>query len=104
MLAYGEFPEMSIDHINGIKTDNRLQNLRLATKSQNALNSKRHKDNTSGYKGVSWNKRLAKWGARITINGKYKHIGLFKNVEDAASAYAAAAYMHHGEFACPQRD
>ncbi len=97
-MIYGEWPIL-IDHINGDKADNRIANLRLATKSQNAFNSKGHKDGASGVKGVSWNKQARKWGARITINGKYKHIGLFQSIKAAAAAYSDAAHRFHGEFA-----
>jgi hypothetical protein len=59
----------------------------------------KHRDNTSGHKGVSWYKRDKKWRAKININNKAIHIGYFDNLEDAATAYQAAALKYFGEFA-----
>lgn len=72
-----------IDHINRDKLDNRKINLRISNKSQNSLNSKIPIDNTSGYKGVGLHKMARKWRARITINGKEIHLGLFYDKEEA---------------------
>jgi hypothetical protein len=100
MHVYGDIPQgIEIDHINGNKSDNRISNLRLATRSENCRNSKLSPLNTSGSKGVSWNKARNKWTAQIKINGRQKHLGVFKNVEDAKSAYAIAAVASYGEFA-----
>lgn len=84
---YGEWPPNQIDHINLIRTDFRIENLRLATSSQNHMNYSKHKDNRSGYKGV---RRHIKglWQARIMRNGKEISLGYFKTVEEAAAAYA----------------
>ncbi|WP_252233758.1 HNH endonuclease [Clostridium sp. ZS1] len=68
-----------IDHINGNKLDNRKCNLRIVNKSQNAMNSKKPKNNTSGVKGVYWDKRSKKWEASIQVNMKKKSLGYFKN-------------------------
>jgi len=87
-----------IDHINGDKLDNRRENLRSATRSQNKMNSGKPKNNTSGYKGVCWYKRGNKWRAQIGINGKLKHLGYFEDKEEAAKAYKKAAEKYHGEF------
>jgi hypothetical protein len=73
---------MEIDHINGIKTDNRIENLRLVTHQQNSFNRSR-----LNAKGYSWNKVAQKWQATITANGKNKYLGLFANEEDARKAY-----------------
>jgi len=86
-----------IDHINGDKLDNRRENLRSATRSQNMMNSGKPKNNTSGHKGVSWHRN--KWEARIIINGKKKHLGCFEDKEEAAKAYKEAAEKYFGEFA-----
>ncbi len=75
-----------VDHINNDRTDNRLENLRYATKQENSRNCSISKNNTSGTKGVNWNKRDKKWSARITIDGIKIHIGRFDNKEDAINA------------------
>lgn len=93
-LVKGEIP----DHINGDTLDNRRENLRLATYSQNGMNAGKHKNNQSGYKGVSYDGRVNKWRARIQVNGKEKWLGLFDNPEDAYKAYCEAAKLYHGEF------
>ena len=88
-----------IDHINNDPSDNRWKNLRPATKSQNQMNVKRIKSNTSGHKGVTWSKASQKWRASIKANGKQFHLGVFEQIEDAVRAYADAAARLHGEFA-----
>jgi hypothetical protein len=99
-LAYiyinGEIPnKLCIDHINGIKTDNRICNLRLATVKQNAFNVKKRINNKSGHKGVCWNKKEKKWYAYASR----KHIGCFDIKDDAINAYKIAIEKLHGEFA-----
>ena len=91
---------LDVDHINRIKSDNRIENLRLATVSQNQSNVTKYKNNTSGYKGVSWDKRRKKWRAQINHNNKKIHIGYFDTPELAHAAYIAAAAKLQGEFAC----
>ena len=97
-LTHGSFPDSEIDHVNGDSADNRLVNLRLATRSENQCNRTTHKNNTSGHKGVTWNSGMGKWVARCAVNGKRKHIGYFNDVADAASAYKQAAADMHGDF------
>lgn len=87
LYVYGEWPKNMIDHINRIKSDNRLINLREATNTENGQNREKQKNNTSGYKGVSWNKQAKKWETKIMINSKHKHLGLFENKEDAYIKY-----------------
>lgn len=100
-LHYGEWPDPSrvIDHINGDKSDNSISNLRLATITQNAANSKRRAVNTSGFKGVCWHKRDKVWLAHIGVNGKNLHLGTFTSKERAFEAYRDAAVRHFGEYA-----
>ncbi len=89
-----------IDHTNGNKLDNRRENLRSATPSQNVANSDSYKNNKSGYKGVS--KRKNKWRAQIQKVGIQYHLGLFDTPEEASNAYVKAAEQLHGEFAHEQ--
>ena len=90
---------MYTDHINGDKLDNRRENLRICSNSENIQNQKIRKNNTSGYKGVTWDKQHQKWCAQIKINYKHYHLGLFENPVDAAKAHDKAARKYCGEFA-----
>lgn len=99
LYVTGMWPNDQIDHINLNKSDNRIANLREATSFQNGGNTRAHKTNTSGIKGVYWYHRLSKWHAQIRINGRRNHLGYFDNIEDAAFAYRKAAHEHFGEFA-----
>lgn len=96
-ICHSEAPEF-IDHINGVKTDNRICNLRSCTKSENCRNSKRRKHNTSGYKGVCWRKDAKRWVAKINVNCKRLHLGYFDTAAEAYIAYCEAADKHHREF------
>lgn len=97
-LHYGEWPAEDIDHINQVKSDNRIINLRLATDSQNLRNIPMFSSNTSGYKGVSRAGASGKWVARISTGTEYKHLGTFATKELAAAAYISAAKYYHGEY------
>lgn len=97
-MHFGEVPNRAIDHINGVKADNRICNLRLATASQNEANKPMAARNTSGHKGVTWH-RCGKWQAQLQHNGKVHYLGLFDDVNDAAAAYANKAKEIHGAFA-----
>ena len=88
-----------VDHKDGNGLDNRRQNLRIATHAQNMQNRKINTNNTSGYKGVWWNNRAAKWQAQITVNARRIHLGLFIDQIEAALAYDTAARFHFEEFA-----
>lgn len=85
LIAHGRWPESDIDHINGVRTDNRLINLRKASRTDNAKNRAVRNDNTSGMTGVYWDKSVRKWKAEIWLNGKRKNIGRFLTYEDAAA-------------------
>jgi hypothetical protein len=89
-----------IDHINGNGLDNRRSmNLRFCTESQNGANQGMHSRNTSGFRGVSADKRHGTWRAYITVNCRRVHIGTFGTPEDAARAYDAKACESYGRFA-----
>ncbi len=92
--------KMQIDHINGNSLDNRKENLRVCTNAQNSRNSKLAKNNTTGYKGVSWSgSKKNKYVAQLHTKGKHIHLGNFDNPIDAALAYNKAAIEYFGEFA-----
>lgn len=97
LYMYGE-PPQCIDHINCNPSDNRLCNLREATISQNGFNRPRQANNTSGYKGVYWNKGRSMWMARIYVKGKMVYLGVYKEIKEAAKAYKKASDELHGIF------
>jgi hypothetical protein len=99
LYIYGEIPSKNIDHINGLPTDNRISNLRIADQSQNTANSCLSKANTSGSKGVVWLKDAGKWRAGITVNYKFINLGRFENIDDAIQAYEAGSRKYFGNFA-----
>lgn len=88
----------SIDHINRIRSDNRIENLRGTTPSRNAQNSYVRKNNSTGYKGVHFYKEREKYTASIRINGKKKHLGYFDDKESAHKAYCLEAAKQFGEY------
>jgi len=88
-----------IDHVDGDGLNNRLGNLRLATKSQNQHNRKRSKNNTTGYKGVCYDKSRGKFIAQIMVRNRLTRLGRYPTAALAYAAYCAAADKHHGEFA-----
>ena len=97
-LHHREWPIM-IDHKDHNRGNNRVGNLRPATASQNAANSKLYSTSTSGVKGVSFNKRRNKWKAQIRVNTNVTHIGYYANIEEAKEAYNKKALEVFGEFA-----
>lgn len=92
-------PNIFVDHINGDTLDNRRSNLRLCSRSQNNRNKTAHKNSTSKYLGVCWDKARSKWKSTIYVGNKVRHLGRFKNEVDAAHAYDKAARSEFGEFA-----
>ena len=98
-VILGKKENMITDHINGNGLDNQRNNLRFATRTQNFINRKIHKNNTSGYKGVSWIKRDKKWYSNIRVNRKTINLGCFQNKKIAATTYNIAAKRYFGEFA-----
>ncbi len=92
----GEIPKnYVIDHINGDTKDNRIENLRAVSRSQNAQNSKKRSNNKSGVVGVSFTKQNNKWQATITINGKAKHLGYYADINEAIKARKEAEIKHN---------
>jgi hypothetical protein len=99
MLHFGEIPEgYEIDHIDGIKTNNLISNLRLATRQENCANRAKPITNKSGYKGVSLHKKSGKWIAQISIDGKRNTIGYYNTAEEAHNAYCEVSALIYGEF------
>jgi hypothetical protein len=92
----GEWPSLEIDHKNQIKDDDRWQNLRLATHSQNNANKRAQSNNISGYLGVSRTKN--KWFSRIVCKGKSYYLGVFDDEESAYEAYRRKKIELFGEF------
>jgi len=91
--------DVIVDHMNRNPLDNSRQNLRLCSQNQNSKNRRISKNNTSGYKGVSFKKDCGLWYAHIGFNGKRIHLGYFKTALEAADAYDASAIRFHGSFA-----
>jgi hypothetical protein len=98
-LTHNRWPELDIDHINGDGLDNRPENLREATKSQNLQNRGKPSQNTTGWKGVYFDKSRRLWCAEITCNNVKHYLGRFEELEMAGYAYISAALKFHGEFA-----
>lgn len=98
-LILGKKASKYTDHINGNKLDNRRVNLRACTNAQNMRNIPAKKQNTSGFKGVTWQEDCRRWKAQIKVNYKNIHVGIFKVKEDAARAYNDAALKYFGKFA-----
>ena len=88
------------DHKNHDTLDNRRKNLRVCSRTQNAMNQTLSKNSTSGFKGVFWDKEKRKWVAQLRTNGKRKYLGGFVTPELAALAYDVAAAQEFGDFAC----
>ena len=98
-ITRGRWPSGELDHANIIRFDNRPCNLREASRTENNHNKTKNKNNTSGFKGASWNKAKHKWDAEIGAHGKRIKLGRFNTAEAAGEAYAAAALLHHGAYA-----
>jgi hypothetical protein len=94
LYIHGEWPGKDLDHVNGIKTDNRLANVRLATHSQNMCNQRvAQKNNKAGLLGVSPHHK--KWQATIGVNGVKLRLGRFDTAQEAHEAYLSAKRKHH---------
>ena len=91
-------PGMDIDHIDGDKTNNRIENLRQVTKTQNQQNSKMRSTNTSGVKGVSWFNASGKWKAQLLVEKRLIYLGLHDTIEEAEKVIKEAREKYHGEY------
>ncbi|WP_395444039.1 HNH endonuclease signature motif containing protein [Caulobacter sp. UC70_42] len=96
LLTHGEWPEHEIDHINGDRSDNRLVNLRPATRQQNMINRRMHKSNKLGVKGVTQVKD--RYRAQLWFNGEFVLNRTFATIEEASAAYQAKAQEVFGEW------
>lgn len=99
LIMKGEWPEFEVDHRDGVKSNNKWLNLRNSTHAQNKFNCGLSKRNTSGYKGITWSKHSKKWIAQISVDGRHRYLGLFKNPLEAHNAYEKAAKKYHKNFA-----
>lgn len=95
----GAWPVNEVDHINGNRSDNRWENLRAATRAQQSMNSCKSRANSSGYKGVRWDKDRGKWLVRIKLNRISRNLGRFDDLSVAKDVYAKAARAAFGDFA-----
>lgn len=101
---HGTFPALEIDHIDHVKTNNAIVNLRLASRANNHRNGTKKVRRSGGtftskYRGVSWSKKDGRWVAMIGIDGRTRFLGGFVSEEGAADAYDKAAAVHFGVFA-----
>lgn len=98
LMHHGYLPQY-LDHIDGNTLNNKIENLRTATLTQNQYNRKLNKNNSSGVKGVWWRKDIKKWRVSFKINGKEKSFGVFNNLELAELVAQEARTKYHGSFA-----
>ena len=95
---YDKETTLIVDHINGDQLDNRKKNLRICRKEKNPMNCKLYKNNKSGYKGISYIKKLNKWQANVSKKGKTIYLGVYENLEDAVRVRKKAEKEYYGEF------
>jgi hypothetical protein len=105
LYVYGEFPNGMLDHINGKRDDNRIANLRIASKSQNGINRNKSKSNTTGYRNVYFQEydvdgyKISKpYTTSCTLNGSYHFLGSYTTAEEASEVFEEFAKILHGEF------
>lgn len=99
LYVTGVWPVADVDHINGNRGDDSWCNLRAATNSQNAANCGKRCTNTTGFKGVHFDRKRQKWRASLTVNYKQFFLGHFASAEEASLAYQAASVLAFGQFA-----
>lgn len=93
-IQFGEWPDGEIDHINGIRDDNSISNLRVVSRSTNMKNVAKSSKNTSGFTGVCWDRARSKWKVSIQVGGKVYNIGRYDILEDACKARIQAEVIH----------
>lgn len=95
LVVHGSMPDGIVDHINRVRLDNRISNLRLATHSENMQNRKLQKNNKSGFRGVSWDEKYGKWRARINVARRCINLGYYDSPELASLAFEGARLKYH---------
>lgn len=100
LYVYGHFPKLMLDHINRIRSDNRLVNLREVSVSENNQNTSISKNNSTGYSGISFHKATGKYQARIGVDGKSKYLGIFISIKNAIVAQTEAKLKYHPMYTC----
>lgn len=98
-MFHGDSLDMEIDHIDGDRSNNKIENLRLANRSQNTINTRNNAINTTGVVGVYWHKRDGRWTAFIRKNDRSLHLGNFGHIFEAAAARKSAENRFYGEYA-----
>jgi hypothetical protein len=98
LYVYGIWPTDQLDHKFGVRADNRIAELREATRVENGRNRKMHRNNSSGFRGVSWNKFKRKWCAQIRLPGRIIYRGQFNTAKEASDSYEAKAKELFGDF------
>ncbi|HIF5760533.1 TPA: HNH endonuclease [Raoultella ornithinolytica] len=98
LVTYGEWPDEDIDHVVRDKSNNKIVNLRKASRSMNCANVGLRSHNTSGYRGVSFNAQWGRWFAQIIVGGEKRFLGYFESAEKASEAYVLAAKEAFGEY------
>ena len=98
LVTYGEWPDEDIDHVDRDKSNNKIVNLRKASRSMNCANVGLRSHNTSGYRGVSFNAQWGRWFAQIIVGGEKRFLGYFESAEKASEAYVLAAKEAFGEY------
>jgi len=99
ILDMYDFSTHELHHINENELDNRRSNLKVLTFQQHIMTKPAHKDNASGFKGVTLSRATGRYFARIMIDGKNNYLGMYKSPEDAARAYDRAAFAAYGDIA-----
>ena len=99
LYMHGRWPNGDVDHIDGNRADNRIANLREATRTQNNCNASLRRNNKSGVTGVSWVRQRLKWTARVYVGNSGVYLGVFNTFDEAVTARKAAADKYYREFA-----